>query len=243
MKRFSLLLAAAFAATSLFIGAPAVGADLPVKVKPNILTGYPYQGSGFYIGVGAVAAVLNADVGANLGGSNIFSAGAALDMTAGYQFTTGSNWYALEASVQYTNMGGAVACPAGNCAISSTWGFEQRLLAGFPYQLLANAIPNFGTIFPGLPQLPTGTATNVHPYVFVGLREDDRSAAFNLARAQVWTLQPTAGAGFRTQMTNGAVLDTSVGCTFADSGVQLGGPDSASAKFGRDCRGKVAVLF
>lgn len=240
MKR-ALILAAALAG-SLF-AAPAIAADLPVKIKPIAFTGYPYQGSGFYVGVGAVAAILNADVGLNTGGTNIFTAGAALDMTAGYQFTTGSNWYAVEASVQYTNMGGAVACPAGNCMISSTWGFEQRVLAGFPYQLLASAIPNFGAIFPGLPPLPTGTATNVHPYVFLGLREDDRSAMFNLARAQVWTVQPTAGAGFRTQLTNGAVMDTSVGCTFTDAGLQLGGTDPSSAKFGRDCRGKVAVLF
>lgn len=224
---------------------PALAADLPVKaIKPIAFTGYPYQGSGFYVGVGAVAAVLSADVGANTGSTNIFTAGAALDLTAGYQFTTGSNWYAIEGSVQYTNMGGAVACPgASDCTISSKWGFEQRAIAGFPYQMLMNVLPNFGAIFPGLPPLPTGTATNVHPYVFLGLREDDRSAMFALARATVWTVQPTAGAGFRTQLTNGAVMDTSVGCTFADTGVQLGGPDNASAKFGRDCRAKIAVLF
>lgn len=234
-------LAAALAALTF---TPALAADLPVKaVRPNVLAGYPYQGSGFYIGVGAVAAILNADVGANTGGTNIFSAGAALDMTAGYQFTTGSNWYAIEASAQYTNMGGAVACPAGNCSISSTWGFEQRLLAGFPYQFLASAIPNFNTIFPGLPALPTGTATNVHPYVFVGLREDLRRAMFDQFESKVWTIQPTAGAGFKMQMTQGAVLDTSVGCTFADAGLQIGGVDNASAKFGRDCRMKIAVQY
>lgn len=247
MKRTSLLLAAALAAAaSLFIGAPAIGADLPVKAPRLLAAGYPYQGSGLYVGLGAVGAVLNADVGANTGGSNVFTAGAALDVTAGYQFTTANNWYAFEASVQYTNMGGAVACPAGDCSVSTKWGFEQRVLVGFPIQQVLSVLPNFGTVFPGLPPLPGGvnaSTTNTHPYIFAGLREDDRSAAFGLARARVWTIQPVAGLGLRQQWTNGLVADTSIGCTFTDTGLQIGGIDNASARFGRDCRAAFRLLY
>lgn len=226
----------------------ALAADLPVKVKPNILAGFPYQGSGFYVGLGAVGAVLSADVGGDTGGSNIFSAGAAIDLTAGYQFTSTNNWYAFEASAQYTNMGGAVACgnAADACSVSTKWGFEQRALIGFPIQQVLSVLPNLGTVFPGLPPLPGGvnaSTTNTHPYIFAGIREDDRSAAFGLARAQVWTIQPVVGLGLRQQWTNGLVADTSVGCTFADTGLQLGGLDNASAKFGRDCRAAFRLLY
>lgn len=249
MKRSSFLLAATLAAAaSLFIGAPALGADLPIKTPRILAAGYPYQGSGFYAGLGAVGAVLSADVGANNGGSNIFSAGAAVDFTAGYQLTTGTNWYAFEASVQYTNIGGAVACgPAGDpCSVSTKWGFEQRAKFGFPIQQVLSVLPNLSAAFPGLPPLPGGvnaSTTNTHPYIFAGLREDDRSAMFGLARAHVWTIQPVAGFGLMQQWTNGIVADTSVGCTFADTGLQIGGVDNASAKFGRDCRAAFRLLY
>lgn len=247
MKRTSLLLALSIAAASLFIGAPAIGADLPVKAPRLLAAGYPYQGSGFYAGLGAVGAVLSADVGSNTGGSNIFSAGAAIDGTIGYQITTGTNWYAFEASVQYTNMGGAVACSSGDpCAVSSKWGFEQRALIGFPIQQVLSVLPNLSAAFPGLPPLPGGvnaSATNTHPYIFAGLREDDRSAMFGLARAQAWTIQPVAGLGLRQQWTNGLVADTSVGCTFMDTGRLIGGPDNASVSFGRDCRAAFRLLY
>ena len=224
----------------------ALAADLPVKVRPNVLAGFPYNGSGFYAGLGAVGAVLSADVGANTGGSSIFSAGAAVDLTAGYQFTTGTNWYAFEASAQYTNMGGSVACPGDSCSVSSKWGFEQRGLIGFPIQQVLSVLPNLGTLFPGLPPLPGGvnaSTTNTHPYIFAGIREDDVSAAFGIARAQTWKIQPVVGLGLRSQWTNGLVADTSVGCTFADTGLQLGGVDNASAKFGRDCRAAFRLLY
>lgn len=240
---FRFLAAAAFAVLGF---TSALAADLPVKVRPNVLAGFPYQGSGFYVGLGAVGAVLSADVGGDTGGSSIFSAGAAIDITAGYQFTSTNNWYAFEASAQYTNMGGSVACPADACSVSSKWGFEQRALIGFPIQQVLSVLPNLGTVFPGLPPLPGGvnaSTTNTHPYIFAGIREDDRSAAFGLARAQVWTIQPVVGLGLRQQWTNGLVADTSVGCTFADTGLQLGGLDNASAKFGRDCRAAFRLLY
>lgn len=236
----------ALALSCLALTAPTFAADLPVKAKPILLAGYPYQGSGFYAGVGAVGAVLSADVGANSGGSNIFSAGAALDLTAGYQFTTGTNWYAFEVSAQYTNMGGSVTCGTTDCAVSSKWGFEQRALIGFPIQQVLAVLPNLSAAFPGLPPLPGGvnaSTTNTHPYVFVGIREDDRSAMFALASKQIWTIQPVAGLGLRQQWTNGLVADTSVGCTFVDTGIQLGGIDNASAKFGRDCRAAFRLLY
>jgi hypothetical protein len=227
--KHALIIAAAVAGA--LLSAPAYAADLPVKapVAP-LLAGYPYQGSGLYGGVGAVAGVLSADVGGNTGGTSLFSAGASLDLTAGYQFTRGGNWYALEASVQYTNMGGAVACPAPelNCSISSKWGFEQRGLIGFPIQTVLSVMPNLGNFFPALPALPGGvnaSTTNTHPYVFAGIREDDVSAEFGIARAQTWKIQPVAGLKPQT-------FASLTGCSGTIEGTVASVTDSSTATWG-----------
>lgn len=238
-------LVAALAAVALLSAAPSRAADLPVKAPPSVLSGYPYSASGFYAGIGAVAGVLSSNVGDATNGTSLYSAGAALDITAGYQFLAAGTWFAVEGSIQYTNMGGAVACGvATSCSVTSRWGFEQRALVGFPIQTVLNVMPNLGNFFPALPALPGGVnamSATSHPYIFAGLREDDVSAIIGLAQASVWKIQPVAGIGLRQQWTNGLVVDTSAGCTFANTGLALGG--GASATFGRDCRAKISFLY
>lgn len=238
-------LVAALAAVALLSAAPARAADLPTKAPPAAFAGFPYNASGFYAGIGAVASVLSSNVGDATNGTALYSAGAALDVTAGYQFLAAGTWFAVEGSVQYTNMGGAVACGvATSCSVTSRWGFEQRALVGFPIQTVLSVMPNLGNFFPGLPALPGGVnaaSGNSHPYIFVGLREDDVTAAIGLASSKVWKIQPEAGIGLRQQWTQGLVVDTSAGCTFANTGLALGG--GASATFGRDCRAKISFLY
>ena len=85
------LIALAFAA----LISPALAADVvPVKAAPAI--GYPFISNGFYAGLGAVGDV----AGTNVFGSTVYQAGAAIDLTAGYQWAWagGANWSALEAS-------------------------------------------------------------------------------------------------------------------------------------------------
>lgn len=240
--RMTLVLAVAAA---LMAGA-AGAADLPVKAAtPLVTAGYPYSGNGFYAGIGAVGAVANSGVA----GSNLFSAGAALDLTAGYQWslncaTNGSctNWAALQGSVQYTNLGTTTTCPTGvSCSINSKWGFELDGLFGFPLTNVLSVMPNLGTIFPALPALPAGvTAATSHPYLLVGLRADDVSGAYGLANGQVWTFQPAIGMGLRSQWTQGLAVDTSASCTFAGTGFTVGG---VNANLGRDCRAAVRFLY
>lgn len=222
-------------------------ADIVTKAPPAVLVGYPYQGSGLYGGIGVVGEVLSADITSNVGGSSVFSAGAALDLTAGYQWSAGSNWFAAEGSVQYTNIGGSVMCAAGvPCSVSSKWGFEQRGLLGFPIQTVLAVLPNLNNVFPGLPTLPGGVnadSTTSHPYLFVGLREDDVSTAFGLANTRAWKVQPVVGMGLRQQWKQGLVVDTSAGCTFANTGATIGGPNGAQANYGRDCRAALRFLY
>lgn len=242
MRTFLVLSAAVLGLTA------AQAADLPVKAPvPNVLMGYPYQGSGLFGGIGVVGAVLSADVGNAGNGTSLFSAGAALDLTFGYQWAMGGNWYALEGSAQYTNMGGSVACgPSVNCSVTSRWGFEQRAVIGFPINLVLSVLPDLGNFFPALPALPGGVkvaSTTSHPYVFAGLREDDVSASIGAAFAQAWKVQPLVGIGMRQQWTQGLVVDTSASCTFANTGIAIGGTLGGSASFGRDCRVALRFLY
>ena len=235
---------AAFGA-ALMLGDPARAADVPTKAPPAVaFTGYPYNSDGFYGGIGAVGEILSADLGSAAGTSSVYSTGAALDVTFGYQWAFRSTWMAIEASAQYVGLGGSVSCVGGPCAVSSTWGFEQRGLVGFPIDLIAGLLPNFGAIFPALPALPAGvTVTTSHPYVYMGLREDDISATYLLASAKVWKVQPVFGLGIRSQWKAGLVVDTSAGCTIANAGFTLDVPTGATVSMGRDCRAAVRFLF
>jgi opacity protein-like surface antigen len=239
MRSFILLGMAALSLTA------AQAADLPVKVQPNLMAGYPYQGSGFYFGPGVAAEVLSSSIDSAAGGSGLYSAGAAVTGTIGYQFGMNSNWYAVEITGQYTNLGGAVSCTTGNCAVTSRWGFEQRAIGGFPTALIANLLPTVSNFFPALPALPNGIAVSPtsHPYLFVGLREDDISAKLGFAEAHTWNVRPTVGMGLRQLYKNGLVLDVSAGCTVGNSGIQIGGAGAAQATFGRDCRVETKLLF
>lgn len=233
------------AAVSTLAG-PACAADIVTKAPPaGVFTGYPYAGNGLYAGVGAVAAILSADISSVSGTNSVYSAGAALDITAGYQWTGYGTWFAAEASVQYTNLGGSVTCTGGApCSIGSKWGFEERALMGFPIDLAAGLLPNFNTIFPGLPQMPAGVVTTTsHPYIYLGLRQDVDLASYGLSSVQVTKIQPVLGLGLRNQWKAGLVVDVSAGCTFANTGLTIGGPAGAAATYGRDCRSKASVLF
>lgn len=242
------VLLAAVALLSIVGLARAADVSLPVKAPPNLLAGYPYQGSGFYAGIGVAGEVLSASLATPAsGGTGLYSAGAALDLTAGYQFGLGGNWYAVEASAQYTNVGGSVVC-TGNvpCSVGSRWGFEQKVLAGFPVNLVLNALPNLGNFFPALPALPGGinaSTTTSHPYLMVGVREDDISVAYGIEAMKAWKVQPIVGMGLRQQWTQGLVVDTSASCTFANTGFTVGNLTGANVTFGRDCRAALRLLY
>lgn len=242
--------------------APAYAADLPPPIlKAPPIVGYPYTGSGVYAGIGAVGAVANVGTADALGNTQLAALGAALELTAGYQFGLGANWAAVEVGLQYTNIGATTVVPGilpGSTAVGSVnskWGFEERAMFGFPIQSVLAVLPNLNVVFPGLPALPAGVTpanTTQHPYIYAFLREDDVTAVLAMANGaasfsgQAWQIQPGIGAGIRQQWTNGLVVDTSAGCTFAGTGFTLGGPPGmggASANLGRDCRAKVGFLY
>jgi hypothetical protein len=238
------LLFASVSALALLSGA-AHAADMALKTP---FMGYPYGGSGFYVGIGTQGEVASANVSGSSAGTNLYSAGAALTGTIGYQGTFGrsANWYAVENVIAWTNVGGTVTCAATNCSIGSTFGVEQRVKFGFPISTVLALLPNWGNLFPALPPLPNGVvSTSSHPYLMVGLHEDDVSASLGLMTGRAWQVTPAVGMGMINQWTNGLVVDTGAEFSFKNTSFNLGTPQVGigSANQGSAARAYVSFLY
>jgi hypothetical protein len=223
-------------------------ADLaPLPTKAVAPSGYPYAASGFYWGLGVSSTAANADV-ANTG---IVALGAGIDGVVGYQFRGGLDFIAPELDLTYTNLGNSGACvmPAGgttSCATNDAWEIEPLVKFGFPISAVIGILPNLSSVFPALPALPSGvTATNVHPYVYVGAPIRDVSANYGLASGREWQVQPELGAGFLTQWQQGLVIDARAGCTIGHTGFDLSvaGVTSAPVTTGLACTSRLEVLY
>jgi hypothetical protein len=239
------LLVASVSALALVSGA-AHAADMALKAP--LLVGYPYAGSGFYVGIGAQAEVASATVSSIDVGTSLYSAGAALTGTVGYQGTFGrsANWYAVENIVSWTNIGGTVTCATTNCSIGSTFGVEQRFKFGFPIATVLSFLPNWQGIFPSLPPLPNGiVSTSSHPYISAGLHEDDVSASLGLMTGRAWQVTPAIGMGMINQWTNGLVVDVGAEYSFKNTAFNLGGPQVGigAANQGSAFRTYVSFLY
>jgi hypothetical protein len=247
MKRLLKILAAVLglAAGEAYAADLAAQTPAPVFVKAPATPGYPYQGSGIYFGVGAIGEVANASIAAQGAGTNLYSAGAALEGVIGYQWALGStNWMALEASASYTNLGNTQVCAAGvSCTVSNNWGFEQRVLFGFPITAVLAVLPNLNNIFPTLPTPPAGTVTTGnHPYLMAGIHEDDTSATYGLGIGQAWTVRPAIGIGILSQWTQGLVVDVRAEYSFANSSFGIG-PGGAMANVNQGSKTLTAITF
>ena len=232
---------------ALAITTPAAAADMAVKAAPvPSIMGYPYNANGFYFGVGALGDAASSTVG----GAGVFTAGAAVDVVGGYQWKGGLDFIALEARASYTNLGSSTACPdagGASCSIGTQWGLEQRAKFGFPITLITNALPSLGGLFPAVPMLPTTITTAVnstaHPYISVGITEDDVSANIGLPSGREWQVQPTVGAGVMTQWTQGLVADVFAECSFAGTGFTFGPIPGNSANLGRKCTTGLHLIY
>ena len=210
------------AAVALALASSAFAADIATKAAPIVrVAGYPYAQSGFYFGVGASSAAGSATV-ANTG---IFSAGAGVDMAVGYQWRGGLDFIALEFDATYTNLGSSATCTAATpCSTNNQWELEPLVKFGFPITTITGALPNLGSVFPGLPQLPASVVPSgtQHPYIFAGVPFRDVSATYGLSSGQAWTVQPEIGAGILSQWQSGLAADIRAGCSFGTGGFSIG---------------------
>lgn len=223
-----LLLATAITA----LAGSAIAADLPVKSP--LLSGYPV-GCGFYYGVGtggSAGAVNGAVVGTQIVQGE-------LDAIIGYTCPFGGKgfWFA-EGSVGINNINGSV----NGLALSGPVVLMQRAGAGTPINNLFNP---FGTSLsmPSLPTLPAGvTASNVNPYLFVGVVEQDVATQLGLdAHDHQWLVAPLLGVGGLTRLSNGVVVDTWAGWQLNSQSFCPNDGTGRCAKLGN--AGRVGVSF
>lgn len=225
---------------------PAFAADLPLKAaRAPALSGYPYDGSGIYWGLGTFgeAEKLNTNTGAVRG--DTFAAGAAVSVVLGYQWTIGpQKWMALEGSLNYANTGSDQICPIGaSCTISSRLSGSQKLKLGGPVASMLSFLPDLSTVFPVLPPVPVGQTNPLsHPYVMLVLHEgDDRVNLAGVAGSKV-QVRGGLGVGMMTQLSQGMVLDTWAEYTIKSGNTTVVGNGMAAGS-GNVARMGVSVLY
>ena len=227
---------------------PALGADVAVKkaLRPNVLL--TYQGCGTYVGLGTFGEVDRASITGTAGPAmSADIAGAALSISLGYMCGNGPSWWALDAAVDWFNVGGSNV--QGNiipASVNAQWGFTQRVLYGGPLASVLNILPNLSTVFPALPVPTVPVVGTVHPYVFAAVHEKDVSASYMAMSGKVWRVQAGLGVGAKQQL--GAVqgnpaasqvtVDYYAEYLIPGSGITIGnvGPVSASANTGAGAR-------
>ena len=243
MRKHTLGLLAAAAVVAAIL--PARAADIPPIFKAPS-AGYPYAADGFYFGLGASSTAASATV-SNTG---IFAAGAGLDLVVGYQFRGGLQFIAPELNVTYTNIGNSAACPVVggvvSCAANDQWEIEPLVKFGFPITDITDFLPNLSKVFPALPTPPAGvSATNQHPYLYVGAPIRDVSASFGLSNGKQWIVQPSLGAGFLSQWKDGLVADVRAGCALGNQGFSFGTAPlmQPNVKEGVSCTSRLHLLY
>jgi hypothetical protein len=235
--KIALIVAAAVAAFS----SAAVAADMPVKAPLALKKLACPLGTGFYAGLNSYAQVANGDVA----GTSVIADGAAIGFTLGYGWgDCAGHWYGFEGMFDYQNLGGSSNTPALgiSTSLASKWEMTQKFKVGANLADIMTFLPNFGALFPGLPQPAAGT-TNPKAYVAGVIREADVSASFLLPSGHVWEIQPGIGLGIQSQTANGSVVDAFADCTFANTGFTAGLPAGQSANLGRVCRAGVGVYY
>lgn len=192
----------------------AFAADLPLKapVTPKWIGAYPYDGTGFYLGLGtfgeAQKVTVNTPAVINAG---TFAAGASVSGVAGYAYTLSpSRWLAVEVAVNYANTGANPSCGGVACSLNTRLSATQRLKYGGDMTMLTQWLPGLSSIpVAPLQPMPPGAVNPLsHPYAMLVAHEFRDEATMGLITDNKTRLTWGGGVGILTQLTNGSVIDT-----------------------------------
>lgn len=207
----------------LLLGTTAFAADMPVKAKPSLLsTAYPST-SGFYFGVGTLGG--GGTVSANVPGVNansLVSNQIGVAGIVGYVWNVPNSAYfaAAEGWFGWQNFNGA----AQGFSLTGPATFTQRVMVGAPLNDIAALFPTLNLQVPPFPTLPGGqVASNIKPYIFGSLTEDD--VTIDIAGAgsnKDWRFSPGVGIGMLGQLTSGSVVDVFAMTKFPQKGMCVG---------------------
>lgn len=221
----------------LISGVPAMAADMPAKAVPvNLFAGYPAT-NGFYFGIytiggmGSVSPSATGPIAAGVNPNSLTTNEASVGGLLGYAWNVPSSqmFVATEAMFGWNNINGT----AQGFAFSGPAAFKQRIMVGAPVSTIASLFPNFGLTIPPFPALPNGAViTNIKPYLYGALNEDDLSIDVGGKSNTTWGLAPEVGAGALGQVTPSTVVDVFAGVKFPQKGVCVG------VEAGLACAGK-----
>jgi len=122
----------------------------------------------------------------------------------------------------WTNFNGS----AQGFSITGPATFTQRVMVGAPLSDIAALFPTLNLQVPPFPTLPGGqAASNIKPYIFGSLTEDDITLDIGGPGAgsnKDWRLAPGVGIGMLGQLTSGSVIDVFAMTKFPQKGVCIG---------------------
>lgn len=212
-------------------------ADMPIKAPANPFA-YPTT-DGFYFGLGTMGGGGNANVsssaaiGLGLNSAELVTNQISVNGLVGYAWNVPSSamFAAVEAWFGYNNFNGS----APGISLTGPATFTQRVMFGAPLSTIASLFPSFGITVPPFPTLPAGqTVSNVKPYLFGSLSEDDTSLNFGAVANKDWRVSPGFGFGALGQLTGGTAIDVFAMMKFPQKGFNIGMPVGTVATGGVD---------
>lgn len=202
-------------------GVLAADANLPTKA-PKLAFAYPAT-SGFYFGVGTMGG--GGTVSASIPGVNqnsLVSNEIGVAGLVGYAWNMPNSQYfaAVEGWFGWQNFNGSQQ----GFALTGPATFTQRVMFGAPLSDVAALFPSLPVQAPPFPPLPNGqVATNVKPYLFGALTEDDVTIDIaGMGSNKDWRVSPGIGIGALGQLTSGSEVDVFAMTKFAQKSVCFG---------------------
>ena len=234
---FAAILATATVALSL----PAESADMPLKAAaiPYV---YPAT-SGVYFGIGTMGGGGNANVSVpGFDNASLVTNQISINGIIGYAWNVpnSSMFTAVEAWFGVNNFNGNTA----GFDFTGPATFTQRLMFGAPLDTIMSLFPNLNLTIPPFPPLPNGqVATNVRPYLFGSVTEDDISVNFGAMANKDWRIAPGFGVGALGQLSNGTAVDVFMSLRFPQKAFSVGPDVVATAGLGTQVLGGVVIKW
>jgi hypothetical protein len=228
------------------LGNVALAADIPVKAPATFLSGYPYERSGFFVGIGTEGGggSVNASI-PGLPNASLSTTSAGVYGTVGYAWGSKNSNVAVtcEADFGWTNFNGNTQ----GLSLSGPLAFEQNCIAYTPLSVIMSLLPNLpslGTVAP-FPALPPGvTSSGLQMGLLGGVREADISPNWvGLPANREYRIAPEIGIVAMEQLSNGTAVRAHLKTVFPDKGVCAGPIQNACANLGQQVIAGVTILY
>jgi hypothetical protein len=194
---------------------------MPTKA-PKLSFAYP-AANGIYFGIGTMGGGGNVNVSVpGVNTNSLVTNQIGVAGIAGYAWNVPNSqmFAAVEGWFGWNNFNGS----AQGFSLTGPASFTQRVMFGAPLSDVAALFPTLNLAIPPFPPLPNGqVASNIKPYLFASMSEDDITIdVFGAGSNKDWRFAPGVGIGALGQLTSGSVVDVFVMAKFPQRGVCVG---------------------